>query len=657
MAHHQAGRLPQAEAIYRQILQTEPDNPRALRLLGLIAFQVGKHDIAVELIGRALSFKPDYAEAHNNLGAVLQAQGKLDAAIASFRQALVFKPDYAEVHNNLGAAIQAQGKLDAAAESYRQAVSLKPDYAEAHNNLGNMLHAQGNPDAAIQSFRQALALKPDYAEVHNNLGAALQAQGQFDAAIESYRQALALRLDYAEAHNNLGILLKIQGRLDTAAESFRQALALRPDYAEAHNNLGNVLYETGKIDGAIESFRRALALNPNHAKAHNNLGNALRDQEELDTAVVCFRKAIALKPDYAEAHNNLGNALQDQGKLDAAIASFHTALAIKPDYGEAHWNESLALLMQGRLQAGWAKHEWRLKQKENIPDYRNFPSLRPMFAGEDLAGKTILLWAEQGLGDEVFFASVLPDVIRAAGHCVIECEPRLVSLYTCSFPAAEIVPKRYPPHPRTLQPDVERQCPIGSLPRWFRTSIGSFPRHHGYLVPDPQRVVFWKQRLDALGSAPKVGITWRSKHRSQWRNLHYTELSQWGPVLTVPGMIFVNLQYDDCRAELDAARKQFGVEIHDWDDIDQMNDLDEVAALMAALDLVIGPSTFPALFAGALGAPAWMLLTRHTTWKTLGTEYLPMLPDMRLIWRPRNVAWDVVLEGVAADLRGGIRRR
>jgi tetratricopeptide (TPR) repeat protein len=651
MAHHEAGRLSQAEAIYQQILQAEPNNPRALRLLGLIAFQVGKYDIAVELIGRALSFKPDYAEAHNNLGAVLQAQGRLEAAIASFRQALAFKSDYAEVHNNLGAVLQAQGKLEAAAESYRQTVSLKPNYTEAHNNLGNVLQAQGKLDAAIQSFRQALALKPDYAEVHNNLGTAFQVQGQLNAAAESFRQALWLKPDYAEAHNNLGILLKMQDSLDSAAESFRRALALRPDYAEAHNNLGNVLYETGKIEGAIESFRRTLALNPNHAKAHNNLGNAFRDREELDAAVICFQKAIALKPDYAEAHNNLGNALQDQGKLDAAIASFHTALTIKPDYVEAHWNESLALLAQGRLIEGWVKHDWRLQQKENIPDYRNLPSLRPMFSGENLAGKTILVWAEQGLGDELFYAGVLSDVIRAAGHCVIECDPRLVPLYARSFPTAEIIPKCYPPHPRTQQPDIELQCPVGNLPRWFRPSIESFPRHHGYLVPDPQRVAFWKQRLDALGPAPKVGITWRSKHRNQWRNLHYTELSQWGPILTVPGLIFINLQYDDCRAELEAARKQFGVEIHAWDDIDQMNDLDELTALMAALDLVIAPTTTPAIMAGALGAPAWMLLTRHITWKTLGTESIPMFPDMRLIWRPRNVKWDVVLEAVAVELK------
>jgi tetratricopeptide (TPR) repeat protein len=548
--HHQAGRLLQAEAIYRQMLQIAPNNPDALHLLGLIFHQAGKFETAVDLISRAISVKPS-GPMYYNLGVSLQAQGNLDAAVSNYRRALAIKPRDAKALANLGAALKIQGQLDAAAES----------------------------------FRRALAINPGDAGVHNNLGVVLQGQGDFDAAIKSYR--------------------------------------------------------------------KAISLNPDDAEAHNNLGNALRDKEELDAAITCLRQAIALKPDYAEAHNNLGNALQDQGKLDAAIASFHTALTIKPDYVEAHWNESLALLAQGRLIEGWVKHDWRLQQKENIPDYRNLPSLRPMFSGENLAGKTILVWAEQGLGDELFYAGVLSDVIRAAGHCVIECDPRLVPLYARSFPTAEIIPKCYPPHPRTQQPDIELQCPVGNLPRWFRPSIESFPRHHGYLVPDPQRVAFWKQRLDALGPAPKVGITWRSKHRNQWRNLHYTELSQWGPILTVPGLIFINLQYDDCRAELEAARKQFGVEIHAWDDIDQMNDLDELTALMAALDLVIAPTTTPAIMAGALGAPAWMLLTRHITWKTLGTESIPMFPDMRLIWRPRNVKWDVVLEAVAVELRRG----
>ena len=550
---------------------------------------------------------------------------------------------------------QRAGRLPQAAAIYQQILQSEPANPDALHLLGLIAQETGQLDAAVELIRHAADIRPS-GPLYYSLAVALHTQGELDAAAENYRKALTLNLDDARAHGNLGALLQAQGKLDAAIESYRRAIALNPEDARAHSNLGIALETQGDTDAAVQNYRRSLALDSNEPRTHNNLGNALRSREQLDEAVDSFRKAIALKPDYAEAHNNLGNALQDQGKLDAALASFHAALALNPDYLEAHWNESLALLAQGRLEEGWAKYEWRLRQKEHIADYRDLPALRPMYAGEDLTGKTILLWSEQGVGDEIFFAGVLPDVIRAAGHCVIECEPRLVPLYARSFPAAEIIPKCYPPHPRTRQPDIEWQCPIGSLPRFFRPRIDSFPPHHGYLVPDPARVAFWKQRFAALGPGPSAGISWRSKHRSTSRDLHYTELSQWGPILRVPGVKFINLQYDECRAELDAARKEFGVEIHAWDDLDQMKDLDDVAAMMTALDLVISPTTTPSIMAGAVGAPVWMLLTRHITWKTLGTESIPMFPDLRPIWRPRDVAWGAILETVAVKLREEIVR-
>jgi tetratricopeptide (TPR) repeat protein len=547
---------------------------------------------------------------------------------------------------------QQDGRLSQAASIYQQILLSEPGNTDALHLSGLIALQTGQLDTAVELISLAISIKPS-GPMYYNLGLVLQTQGKLNAAVENYRKVIAINPDDAKAHGNLGAALQVQGDLDAAIKSYRRAIALNPGDAGAHSNLGVALEMLGDTDAAIKSYRQALTLNSNDAATHNNLGNALREQEQLDDAISSLRKAIALRPDYAEAHNNLGNALQDQGQLDAARACFHTALGLHPGYLEAHWNESLALLMQGRLEEGWAKYEWRFQQKEHLADDRSLFTLRPMYAGENLTGKTILLWAEQGVGDEIFFAGVLSDVIRAAGHCVIECDPRLVPLYARSFPAAEIIPKCYPPHPRTRQPDIEWQCPIGSLPRWFRPHIDRFPQHHGYLIPDPQRVAFWKQRLTALGPAPKVGITWRSKRRSTSRDLHYTELRQWGQILTIPGLTFINLQYDECRAELDAARKEFGVEIQTWDDIDQMNDLDEVAALMSALDLIIAPTTTPAIMAGAVGAPAWMLLTRHITWKTLGTESIPMFPDLRPIWRPRGVAWSTILETVAVELRGG----
>jgi len=227
--HHNAGRLPEAENIYQQILQTNPDQPDALQLLGLIAHQVGKNDTAVDLITRALAIKPDLAEAHSNLGLVLQDLGKSEDAIASYCKALNLKSDYAVAHNNLGIVLQGLGKLDEAVASYHRALAVKSDYAEAHTNLSIALRKLGHLDEAVTSCRKALGIKPDLAEAHNNLGSVLREVGHLDEAVTSYGKALALKPDYAEAHNNLGHLL---GQLDRPTEAFtchRRAISLNPE--------------------------------------------------------------------------------------------------------------------------------------------------------------------------------------------------------------------------------------------------------------------------------------------------------------------------------------------------------------------------------------------------------------------------------------------
>jgi len=330
--HHTAGRLPEAENIYQQVLQADPGQPVALHLLGVTAFQVGKHGIAVDLITKALAVKPDFAEAHNNLGNAFKELGRLDEAAASYRQALVLKPDFADARYNLGNVFKELGRPEEAAASYRQALALKPGYAEAHNNLGAVLQDQGKLDGAVASYRQALAVTPGYAEAHNNLGTALHDLGKLDGAVASYRQALILKPGYAEAHNNLGNAFKVLGRLEEAVANYRRALAIRPGYAEAQCNLGTALQEMGKLDGAAASYHQALAAKPDYAEAHNKLGSVFQALGKLDGAVASYRQAIVLKPDFADAYNNLGIALHGQGKLAEAIAAYHESLRLRPGF-------------------------------------------------------------------------------------------------------------------------------------------------------------------------------------------------------------------------------------------------------------------------------------------------------------------------------------
>ncbi len=328
-AHHDAGRLREAEALYRQVLRTWPDHPDALHLMGMLAYQVGRSDVAVELINKAIATRPSDAEFYHDLGNVLEAQGKTADAAACFRKAILQKPDHVDAHFNLGAMLHAQGKLVDAAASYANALAIDPDLADAHNNLGIVLQQQGRLDEAIESYRRALARNPDSADWNYNLGNALRDQGNLAQAAESYRKALAIRPDHASAHNNLGAVLQRQGNVDEAIASYRKALSLKPGYADAHCNMGSALQSLARSDEAIASFRAALSFEPNHAIAHNHLGLVEWRRGNLDAAGASFLAAVSANPAYAEAHNNLGNVLNELGRIDAAIASFRRALDLR----------------------------------------------------------------------------------------------------------------------------------------------------------------------------------------------------------------------------------------------------------------------------------------------------------------------------------------
>ncbi|MGD0768693.1 MAG: tetratricopeptide repeat protein [Tepidisphaeraceae bacterium] len=396
-----AGRLEEAEQLYRQILARQPEHSGAMHYLGVTAHLLGRNDIAVDLIRRAIALRPIWAEAHYNLGIALKDKGQLDEAIAAFRQATALKPNYPEANHNLGSALRDSGQLDEAIAAYRQAIALSPNFAEAHSSLGNALRGKGRLDEAIAACRQAIALNPNFPEAHNNLGSALKEKGQLDEAIAAYRQAFALRPNYAEAHSNLGNALRDKGQLDEAiaacrqgivlnrnlAEAYnnlgsalkdkgqlveaiaayRQAIALKPDYAEAPSNLGNALKDKGRLDEAIAAFRQAIALNPNSPEAHNNLGSALNEKRQLDEAIAACGQAIALRPNYAEAHNNLGNALKDMGQLDEGIAAYRQAIAINPNLAEAHNNLANVLKDKGQLD-------------EAITAFRQSIALKPNYA-------------------------------------------------------------------------------------------------------------------------------------------------------------------------------------------------------------------------------------------------------------------------------------
>jgi len=391
LEHHFAGRVREAEALYRQVLSRAPQNPEARQLLaaltrgfgphqpeyfyslGVVLSNAGRPDQAIPCYQQALRMNPAFVEAHYNLGNALAMMGDFASAIECYRRTLQIRPDFerakmnlARAYNDRGAMDHRSGRIDAAIEAYRQAIELAPEFADALSNLGNALGAKGQWPEAIELCRRALALRPDYAQAWFNLANALRETGKTDEAIDGYRRAVELKPDFVEAQGNLGVALASRGKVDEAIACHEKALALRPGSAEAHSKLAVALVEAGRLNDAVSHGRSAVQIDPNSAEACHALGMALAETGQVAKAIELYQRAIALRPDFAEAHNSLGLARQNRMEVDHAISSFKSAITIRPNYADAYNNFGTALLDTGQAPA--AVEAYR-KAVECKPDF------------------------------------------------------------------------------------------------------------------------------------------------------------------------------------------------------------------------------------------------------------------------------------------------
>ncbi|MGE3538601.1 MAG: tetratricopeptide repeat protein [Candidatus Tectimicrobiota bacterium] len=542
---------------------------------------------------------------------------------------------------------QRQGHLPQAAHLYEAILQQQPQHAEALHDLGVLRGQQGDMPQALVLLRQAVSQAGHRPDFHYNLGTVLLRQGEHAAAVAAYETALQLDPHLLQAWQNLGVAQQALGHLEAAALAYQAIIRQRPDYAAAYNNLGTIKRSQGDLTAAQEAYSTAIRLQTDFAEAYTNLGIVYQSQHRIDAARAAFDTAIRLRPAYAEAHLNRGAALQADGDLEAALDAYDTVLRLQPQCARAHWNRALIWLAQGNLAAGWPAYEWRLQLPDAAP--ARFPY--PRWQGAALQHSTILVQADQGVGDEILFVSCLPSLLEQARHVVLECDPRLQTLLARSFPGATV----YGRTPVATEsgvyqgPPVQVQIPASSLPLYLRPTLADFPAQAAFLRPDAARQQQYQQRLAALGPGLKVGIAWRSI-ASRRQDPTYTQLAQWETVLTIPGVHFVTLQYDDTAKELEAARQRWGVSLHDWGDLDLLNDFEGVAALMSALDLVLAPESTVAALAGALGQPVWRLSVAGSSWTSLGTAGCPWFPSMRLLCQSRRGVWEDVLQQVAADL-------
>lgn len=634
---HQVGRLAEAETLYRQALAAHPRQPDALHLLGMIACQTGRFAEAADLIGQAVAANRTAPDYHANLAYALQALGRAGEAEAAARAALRLRSPFPEAANTLGNALNTQGRFDQAADAYREALRIRPDYAEALGNLGAVLRTLNRSGEAEAVLRQALALAPRLADARAALGLALLDLDRNDEGEAVLREALRQRPDHAGALLALAGVAQRHGQ--TVEPLYRRYMTLQPSDAEAWNGWGLDQQKRDRVDEAAAAFAKALRLAPSMTEALTNLGSVRRLQGRVAEAAALQRRALDLRPDYAAAHSNLGQALQDLGDDRAAENSYTRALAFDPKESTARFNRALLRLRHGRLKTGWEDYADRFTSGR-LGRPREFPM--PEWRGEDLSGRRLLLWAEQGLGDELMFGSVLPDLIGRVGSLIIECDPRLAPLFQRSFPSALV---RAP----TVRPDdADCHLPFGSLPRLLRGRLADFPARSGWLVPDPARLADWRGRLVGLGAGLTVGVAWTSRRITAERRAAYTTLDQWGPLLSLPHLRIVSLQYDRREDEIAAAERRFGVTIHRWSDLDQTADLEGTAALIAGLDLVVTVASSAGEFAGALGVPVWRL--GGPDWTHLGAATRPWFPSMRSLRPPVGGGLDGAIFQASQDI-------
>ncbi|ALG73290.1 hypothetical protein VY88_24060 [Azospirillum thiophilum] len=547
----------------------------------------------------------------------LYRSGDADAAHALVRTVIDAAPGHPVALHLAGVLAKRRGALEEAVELLVRASAADPHNAAAHAALCETLQGLGRLDDAERISRNCVAVQPEGAGQWVNRTALLRSLGRVGPAWSAVRHALRLRPDLAPAHGHWGELMD---RPEDAVAAHRIATALVPAAADTLSNLGGALHKIGRFGEAERLLDRATRCDPNLAAAWTNRGNALAALGRVAEAELCHRAAIDHAPSFAEAHGNLACLLQRQNRRTEALAAFDAALEADPKYAQGHYNRSLLLLEEGALRAGWTGHEWRFGTPEFQSQRRKF-SMRP-WRGENIAGRRLLVWREQGVGDEILFASCYEEAMRRAGRLVIECDRRLIPLFSRSFPDADLRSESADPR------DVDVQVAAGSLPRLLRADLKRFPGRPSWLVPDPALVERWRQRLSALGPGLRVGIGWRSQLMTADRKAAYVMLEHWGAVFAVPGVVFINLQYGDCEAELRAAEARFGVTIHRWADLDLKDNFDNAAALAANLDLVISPAMSAGELAGALGVPVWRFGMRD--WTQLGTAVRPWFPSMRL---------------------------
>jgi hypothetical protein len=432
-----------------------------------------------------------------------------------------------------------------------------------------------------------------------------------------------------------------------ALQHYLRALSLQPDHAPSHNNIGVIRQQSGEWEAAAAAYQKAIQANPQFGLAWYNLGNCLREDNRLEHAIECYRRALTLLPSDDEIRLNLAAALKDLRRFEDALAVLDQVPSSSPHFAKAQLNRGMVRLVCGEFAEGWDDYQARL-QLESSPH----PIPARAWDGKPLGERSILVRSEQGIGDQVMFASCLSELLAGAGPSFVECDARLVPLFARSFPRATVL-QGSADHSAPALAGCDVITDLGTLPRFLRRRIDDFPKTIGYLRAEPSLVAKWRTSLARGGSALKVGVSWHGGKDAETRRRRSIALEHWGPVFRIPGVHFVNIQYGWAAAQASQVQNRFAITLDDGSDCDALLNLDDFAAKLAALDLVLTVDNSTAHLAAALGKPVWTLLPHAADWRwMLDREDTPWYPTMRLLRCRAADQWSELLQRTARMLTG-----
>jgi tetratricopeptide (TPR) repeat protein len=571
-------------------------------------------------------------------------QGEAAAAEAVYRDSVEAHPADPEAWRGLGLAVAQQGRYAEAAEILDEAARLDPADPSTHNNLGNVLRLLGRAEEALARFDRAIALDPADAVSYSNRGNAYRDLGRHAEALKDYETAVAIAPDFTDALYNLGLLLQDAGRRDEAIARYTTVLTLDPGYAAAWNNRGILLQALGRHDAALADFERALELQPGYAQALVNRGISLYRLDRVEEAIDSYDRALQSDPGNSLAWMNRGVAQQQLGRWQAAQQDYCAALRADPRNADAHRNLGLCRLLLQDFAGGWPEYEWRWQTAQYAP-YRQHGGVAE-WDGRPLRG-SLLVWGEQGLGDQIFFAGMLSDLRARVDRVIVTVDARLVPLFRRAFPDFTIVPAGRPEGLRDVRCDA--QIAIGSLGRHLRLRPPAAPR--AYLQADRATVALLRRRLQAPGRII-CGLSWGSRN-AELGDRKSLPLEALAPLFGLGGILAVDLQYGDTAAEREALFRKTGHRLTHLPDIDNFLNIDGLAALIGACDVVVTVSNTTAHLAAALGKPVCLLLASSSTllwyWH-VGLSCSPWYPDVRIFRQTASGCWTEPVTALAAHV-------